>query len=316
MAEDLLVFSEICDVEQLRAQCRAVAQDEHGTVLDMRTALLGVLRSASTDGRKKIRRLLNQDGGGLACARRLSGLQDRLIGVLHETIIDTLHPEAGRITVAAVGGYGRGTLAPGSDIDLLFLLPAKNSEAMRRAIEFLLYVLWDMGFKVGHATRTVEECIQLSKADMTIRTAILESRYVCGDEALLAELEKRFDTDIVAGTGREFVAAKLAERDVRHQKAGDTRYLVEPNVKEGKGGLRDLHTLFWIAKYYYRVRDAQELVKLGVLSRHEWKIFQKSEDSLWAVRCHMHFLTGKAEERLSFDIQREIAESFDYHTRP
>ena len=316
MAEDLLVFSEICDVDQLRAECRTVAQGEHRTMLDMRTALLGVLRTASTDGRKKIRQLLNQDGGGLACARRLSGLQDQLIGVLHETIIDTLHPEADRIAVAAVGGYGRGTLAPGSDIDLLFLLPANNSEAMRRAIEFLLYVLWDMGFKVGHATRTVEESIQLSKADMTIRTAILESRYICGDEALLAELETRFDTDIVAGTGREFVAAKLAERDMRHQKAGDTRYLVEPNVKEGKGGLRDLHTLFWIAKYYYRVRDAQELVKRGVFSRHEWKVFQKSEDFLWAVRCHMHFLTGKAEERLSFDIQREIAENLDYHTRP
>ena len=187
---------------------------------------------------------------------------------------------------------------------------------MRKAVEFLLYVLWDLGFKVGHATRTLEECIRLSKTDMTIRTAILESRDICGCERLVKELETRFDKEIVADTGPEFIAAKLAERDQRHQKAGDTRYLVEPNVKEGKGGLRDLHTLFWIAKYYYRVRDTADLVKLGVLSREEWRLFDKADDFLWAVRCHMHFLTGKAEERLSFDIQREIAESLGYHSRP
>lgn len=316
MANDQFDFSTICDVGMLRAQCLSIAKKKDQPVLEMRAELLAVLRTASVDGRAVIRQHLERDGGGLACAHRLSWLQDHLIGVLFDAVSGKLHPQACRIAVAAVGGYGRGTLAPGSDIDLLLVLPARNNDVVREAIEFLLYVLWDLGFKVGHATRTVEECIQLSKSDMTIRTAILESRYVCGDEALLAELEKRFDVEIVAGTGREFIAAKLAERDQRHQKAGDTRYLVEPNVKEGKGGLRDLHTLFWIAKYYYRVRDAQELVSRGVFSRHEWKIFQKSEDFLWAVRCHMHFLTGKAEERLSFDIQREIAESLGYHTRP
>ena len=187
---------------------------------------------------------------------------------------------------------------------------------MRKSVEFLLYVLWDLGFKVGHATRTVEECIRLSKTDFTIRTAILESRYICGKALLVKDLESRFDKEIVADTGPEFIAAKLAERDNRHQKAGDTRYLVEPNVKEGKGGLRDLHTLFWIAKYYYRVRETTELVKLGVLSKEEARSFEKADDFLWAVRCHMHFLTNKAEERLSFDIQREIAESLGYHSRP
>ncbi|HEX2148343.1 MAG TPA: [protein-PII] uridylyltransferase, partial [Pseudorhizobium sp.] len=316
MAQGAIDFSDILDVDQLRAQCLAAVHQDGGTTLESRAAMLAILRSANIDGRNRIRDLLNQDGGGLACAKRLSWLQDQLMEVLYQTVIETLHPEARAIAVAAVGGYGRDTLAPGSDIDLLFLLPAKNSNEMRKAIEFLLYVLWDMGFKVGHATRTIDECIDLAKTDMTIRTAILECRYVCGDQSLVIDLEKRFDAQIVAGSGPAFIAAKLAERDVRHQKAGDTRYLVEPNVKEGKGGLRDLHTLFWIAKYHYRIKDAQELVKLGVLSRHEWKIFQKSDDFLWAVRCHMHFLTGKAEERLSFDIQREIAESFGYHTRP
>ncbi|WP_105381270.1 [protein-PII] uridylyltransferase [Neorhizobium alkalisoli] len=316
MARHDIDFSELLDATQLRAECKAIAEDKSRSQLELRAALLPVLRRASVEGREKARELLAKDGSGLGCARRISWLQDQLICVLHETIATGLYPEGSAIAIAAVGGYGRATLAPGSDIDLLFLLPEKNSENMRKAVEFLLYVLWDLGFKVGHATRTVEECIRLSKTDMTIRTAILESRDICGCERLVKELEARFDKEIVADTGPEFIAAKLAERDQRHQKAGDTRYLVEPNVKEGKGGLRDLHTLFWIAKYYYRVRDTADLVKLGVLSREEWRLFDKADDFLWAVRCHMHFLTGKAEERLSFDIQREIAESLGYHSRP
>lgn len=151
---------------------------------------------------------------------------------------------------------------------------------------------------------------------MTIRTSILEMRAICGTQALADELERRFETEVVTNSGPEFIAAKLAERDQRHRKAGDTRYLVEPNVKEGKGGLRDLHTLFWIAKYYYHVRDTAELVKLGVLSKRELKLCEKADDFLWTVRCQMHFITGKAEERLSFDIQREIAASLNYQPRP
>lgn len=309
-------FSELLDVVRLRADCEAIVADKDRPQFETRSALLPVLRQANTEGRDKARELLARDGSGLACAYRICWLQDNIISVLHEVVVAGIYPRGADIAIAAVGGYGRGTLAPGSDIDLLFLLPERNTDAMRKAVEFLLYILWDMGFKVGHATRTVEECISLSKTDMTVRTAILESRYICGSASLLTDLETRFDHEIVAGSGPEFITAKLAERDARHQKAGDTRYLVEPNVKEGKGGLRDLHTLFWIAKYFYRVRSTAELVKLGVLSKREARLFEKAEDFLWAVRCHMHFLTGKAEERLSFDIQREIAESLDYHARP
>ncbi|AYC99433.1 [protein-PII] uridylyltransferase [Neorhizobium sp. NCHU2750] len=315
MARHDIDFTELLDVDALRAECRAVMKKVRPH-LELRAALLPIMRRASNEGRNKARDLLNADGSGLNCARRISWIQDQIIRVLHDVVATAVHPEGKEITVAAVGGYGRATLAPGSDIDLLFLLPPKNSDEMRKAVEFLLYILWDMGFKVGHATRTVEECIRLSKTDMTIRTAILEARLICGCEILFADLENRFDREVVADTGAEFVSAKLAERDQRHQKSGDTRYLVEPNVKEGKGGLRDLHTLFWIAKYYYRVKDTAELVKLGVFSRSEIRLFEKADDFLWAVRCHMHFLTGKAEERLSFDIQRDIAAALGYHERP
>ncbi|ARO22260.1 [protein-PII] uridylyltransferase [Rhizobium sp. S9] len=312
-----LDFSTILDTELLQNQCDAVAEANRNRPDVTRSDLLAVLKKASTEGRQKARAALAADGSGLNCAYRISWLQDQIITVLYNFATAHIFPlQKDKFAVTAVGGYGRDTLAPGSDIDLLFLFPPRPAEETHKAVEFMLYVLWDMGFKVGHATRTVEECIALSKSDMTIRTAILEMRYICGLQRLETELEARFDKEIVTGTGPEFIAAKLAERDERHRKAGDTRYLVEPNVKEGKGGLRDLHTLFWISKYYYHVRDQAELIKLGVLSKHEYRLLQKADDFLWAVRCHMHFLTGKAEERLSFDIQREIAEAFGYHTRP
>ena len=126
----------------------------------------------------------------------------------------------------------------------------------------------------------------------------------------------QFDKSVVQGTGPEFVAAKLAEREERHRRAGQSRYLVEPNVKDGKGGLRDLHTLFWIAKYVYRVREVEDLADRGVFDSEELKIFRRCEDFLWSVRCNMHFLMGRAEERLSFDIQREIAVRLGYTEHP
>ena len=220
------------------------------------------------------------------------------------------------MAIVATGGYGRGLLAPGSDIDLLFLLPYKQTAWGESVAEAILYCLWDIGLKVGHATRSIDECIRQAKADMTIRTAILESRFLLGDRKLFDELVTRFDKSVVQGTGPEFVAAKLAEREERHRRAGQSRYLVEPNVKDGKGGLRDLHTLFWIAKYVYRVHDVEELIERGVFDQDELKLFRRCEDFLWSVRCHMHFLTGRAEERLSFDIQREIAVRLGYTEHP
>ena len=193
------------------------------------------------------------------------------------------------MAVIATGGYGRGLLAPGSDIDLLFVLPYKQTAWGESVAETLLYCLWDMGQKVGHATRSVSECIRQAKADMTIRTALLESRYLFGDAKLYSELTTRFEKEVVQGTAAEFVAAKLAEREERHRRAGQSRYLVEPNVKDGKGGLRDLHTLFWIAKYVYRVREPEELIDRGVFDRDEYNVFRRCEDFLWSVRCNMHF---------------------------
>jgi len=151
---------------------------------------------------------------------------------------------------------------------------------------------------------------------MTIRTAILETRFLTGDRPLYDELVARFDKEVVQGTAAEFVTAKLAEREERHRRAGQSRYLVEPNVKDGKGGLRDLHTLFWIAKYVYRVRETDELLERGVFDAQEYRTFRRCADFLWSVRCNIHFFSGRAEERLSFDMQREIAIRLGYTSHP
>ena len=323
MAKIPLKLDEMIDGGALRRDLTAATArtDGDGSGTEARTAVLQLLRERLSAGRGHAEALLMEDGGGTVCAVRLSHLMDEIIRALYDFAITHVYrsknPSSGeRMAIVAVGGYGRGTLAPGSDIDLLFLLPYKQTPWGEQVVEYLLYMLWDLGLKVGHATRNIDECIRLSRTDITIRTAVLEARFLWGEEKLYDELMARFDHEVVRPTGPEYVQAKLAERDERHRKAGASRYLVEPHVKDGKGGLRDLHTLFWIAKYFYRVRTGEELVEKGVFTREEYLQFVKAEDFLWAVRCHLHFQTNKAEERLHFDIQRDIAERLGYTSHP
>jgi [protein-PII] uridylyltransferase len=285
----------------------------------MRAAAVQEFRSALESGRAVLREWLEEDGKGYDCVVLMSWLQDEIIRGIHRFVMQHMYPadnpsSGERIAVAATGGYGRGTLAPGSDIDLLFLLPYKKTAWSESVIEAILYFLWDLRQKVGHATRSVDECLRQARDDMTIRTSLLEARFILGDEALFEDMRTRFDAEIVRKTAAEFVSAKLAERDARVTRAGASRYLVEPNIKEGKGGLRDLNTLFWIAKYVYRVRDAEELVKAGLFTQREYRTFHKCEEFLWTVRSHLHFITGRAEERLTFDYQRQIAQRLGYVT--
>jgi [protein-PII] uridylyltransferase len=305
---------------RLIAEVAALGSPRSGEAPTFRQAGMALVGAALAEGRAEARRLLEEGGKGLACAERLSELEDDVIAAIHALALREIcgdRPAEGgqRMAVAAVGGYGRGALAPGSDIDLLFLLPTKPTPGSEKLVETMLYMLWDLRQKVGHSTRSIGECIRQAKADMTIRTSLLEARFILGDKLLFEEMRKRFDEEIVAKPTHDFIAAKLAERDERLKRAGGSRYLVEPNVKDGKGGIRDLNTLFWIGKYVYRVRHARDLVEAGLFDAREYALFRRCEEFLWAVRCHLHFLAGRAEDRLSFDFQRSIAERLGYTSR-
>ncbi|MCV6546913.1 MAG: [protein-PII] uridylyltransferase [Cohaesibacter sp.] len=313
----------LIDREETRRALDILVKNHDGKAEDfkVRAQVLSLLKERLEQGRKRAEELLFKDGSGILCAIRLSYLEDCLIRLIYDFATTYVYrvenpSDSEKIAVVAVGGYGRATLGPQSDIDLLFLLPYKQTAWGESLVEYILYMLWDLGQKVGHATRTLDECIRLSKGDMTIRTSLLEARPICGEQDLFDGLIERYDKEIMQNTGGDFVTSKLAERDARHTQQGNSRYMVEPNIKEGKGGLRDLHTLFWIGQYVYRVRKGKELIEADVFTAKEYARFKKTNNFLWTVRCHLHFLARRAEERLSFDLQRELAERMGYKNRP
>ena len=287
-----------------------------------RPQVVDLLRGALASGREEIaRRLLAHPSAGHDCAEAQAFLVDQLVRAIHDHVIADLYPshnrtKGERLTIMAVGGYGRGEMAPHSDVDIAFVTPGKQTAWCEQVIEAILYYLWDLGLKVGQSSRSLDDLVRMGKSDLTIRTALLEGRYVWGDQKLFDEARARFWAEVVAGTERQYVAEKLGERNDRHKRLGDSRYVVEPNVKEGKGGLRDLHTLYWIGKYIHHVRDVSELVDVGLLTGTEYRAFRRAENFFWAVRCHLHTITGRAEDRLTFDLQREVAARMQFADRP
>jgi [protein-PII] uridylyltransferase len=311
----------IIDRRDLAARLDAIAAEssDSGT---RRRAMVDLLKGALDAGRAEIeRRLLERPSSGRVAANAMAFLIDQIVRLSHDFTTGYLYPSANRsagerITLIAVGGYGRGEMAPHSDIDIGFLTPFKQTSWTEQVIEAQLYTLWDLGLKVGHSSRSLDEMVRAAKEDLTVRTALLEGRFIWGDRDLYDQASARFDAEVVAGNARAFVADKLAERDERHKRMGDSRYVVEPNVKEGKGGLRDLHTLFWIGKFIHRVRTVPELVDAGLMSARELRQFERAENFLLAVRCHLHILAARAEDRLTFDFQREIANRMKFADRP
>ena len=207
----------------------------------------------------------------------------------------------------AVGGYGRGELAPHSDIDLLFVMPEQAAKKQEPVIEFLLYLLWDMGLTVGHASRTIRQNLSAADEDVTICTSLLEMRPIGGDSKVADKMMAAFSKWLGRQPAAPFLSAKLEERETRITRTGGTRYAVEPNVKDGKGGLRDLHTLFWIAKYAYRVNTITDVLQTGIVRQSEARSFASAQRFLWTVRCFLHLHHGREDDRLSFDAQMEIA---------
>ena len=283
----------------------------------LRAEALALIRTRFQAGRGAIRARVEHEAlSGLDAARSLCALQDALIQVLYDFATKHFYyaqnpTSAEHLAIVATGGYGRGELAPGSDIDVLFLHPAKRNAWCESITEFVVQMIWDLGLKVGHAARTLNECARLAEEDSTIQTALLEARHIAGDRKLYERMRAAFWKQ-AAEAGPAFVQAKLAERDSRHRRQGESRYLVEPNIKEGKGGLRDLQTLYWIGKFLYRVEDPRELVAHHLFTAPEFETFRKAEAFLWDVRVRLHYLSGRAEERLSFDVQPSLAAAMGY----
>jgi [protein-PII] uridylyltransferase len=329
------------DGAQLRQALTQAYEDSTGDTSDLRRRAVAILKESLDLARASILDRVDQARSGHTVAHALSKCADEIVSALWDFTLTHVYrarnpTEGERLSLLAVGGYGRGELAPHSDLDLLFLRAWKETSHSESVIEFILYTLWDLGLKVGHSSRTVDEAVKYARGDHTIMTALLEHRRIAGDADLVLQLDAKLASEGLKSNMFDFVAAKLEERDSRHFKAGATRFVVEPNIKEGKGGLRDLHTLFWIAKYLEgaepnptrfhqetekrargetSARDSGWNVLDRLLTDKERQIFMRAFDFLWKVRILMHMTAGRAEERLSFDLQPEIASRMGFIDR-
>ncbi|MEL6549489.1 MAG: [protein-PII] uridylyltransferase [Pseudomonadota bacterium] len=308
---------EALDVAQLSMEIMQRVADLSDPV-DRRRAIVATISPALSRARSNIADRFHEtprrSGEATTAYARIT---DEVVRLAHDMAAAHLVPgpeipAEENMAILAVGGYGRGEMAPFSDVDLLFLTPTSGATRAEAVVEQMLYILWDLKLKVGHATRSVRECIRLAREDYTIRTSLVEMRDLGGNPALFEDLRSKLWTDLFRSTARDFIEAKLEERSARHRKQGGQRYVVEPNVKEGKGGLRDLQSLFWIAKYIHGVSNAADLVPLGLFTKEEFETFLKAEQFLWAIRCHLHLITGRAADQLTFDLQVEVAERMGY----
>ncbi len=320
VAEPIIKQRAIINRKLLADDIAEIAAD--GNAANGRSQIVALLQSALAAGRAEIsNRLRLHPSRGHQAAAEQAFLVDQIVRLIYDHVTTNLYPVANpsaseRIAILAVGGYGRGEMAPHSDVDIAFITPHKRTSWTEQVVEAMLYYLWDLSLKIGQSSRSLDETVKMANSDITIRTALLESRFVWGDIEVYNEAATRFWTEVAKNTAPDFIRQKMKERDDRHTRMGDSRYVVEPNIKEGKGGLRDLHTLYWIGKYVHRVRSASDLVDVGLLTIQEYQRFHKAENFLWAARCHMHDITGRTEDRLTFDLQRDVAERMQFADRP
>jgi [protein-PII] uridylyltransferase len=287
-----------------------------------REVALGLLRRELGRMQAQVQRAFEgRETHGLGAARRLSGLMDHLLLAIQAYASAMVPPRPGSppldFALVATGGYGRGVLAPHSDVDLLFLSQKDPGPRTRRLVEFMLYLLWDLGLKVGHATRSVKECLKEAVKDSTVLTALVDARFLAGERGTFDGFQADFARHRAKGGLAPFLTAKRVERAARHSRYGESPYLVEPHVKEGRGGLRDLQTLYWLARYAFDVHRMPELVGPdspggGLLTEGEARNVRRAWDFLWTVRFHLHYVTGRAEERLTFDLQPVVAARMGY----
>ena len=283
------------------------------SLTNLRKQITQSLKVILSEGQSILEVKFLNDNKGLFCAVAYSHLMDQIIYIIYDKIKNYLKTKD-LLSLLAVGGFGRGELAPYSDIDLLFLIGPRNKKISEKVIHFILYTLWDLGLSVGHSTRNIADVIKDSKKDIILRTSILENRYLAGDKKLSNDFNSKLKI-LQKSTVSEFINLKLKEQDNRHYKMGDSRYMLEPNIKESKGCLRDLNTLFWISKYHYRFNKITEIKKYSLSWSNELKRFNKALDFLMTLRCHLHYMSKKDDNILNFSAQEQIAQNLGYKNR-
>lgn len=279
-----------------------------------RQQLIALFRLTLGTGQQKLNRLHLSGASGQYIVQGRSLLIDAILRRIHNLLSSINDNDL--FALIATGGYGRGELAPFSDIDLLFLLPHDFTEQQEAGVERMLYCLWDLGLDIGHAVRTIDDCVQQARQDLEIRTSMLESRFLAGNRKLFDKYKKVLFNKVLEKNPAGFLRAKLLEQSKRHEKFGNTLFYLEPNIKENPGGLRDIQTFFWISKYRYQVEEVRELIPRGIITEEEYRIFIRSHSFLRRVRNALHYLAGRREDRLTFQYQLDIAEEFGYKDRP
>ncbi|OGR32086.1 MAG: [protein-PII] uridylyltransferase [Desulfuromonadales bacterium GWD2_61_12] len=272
---------------------------------------------AFLDHHHQILREAHRNGAsGRLTVGRLTSLADTLVRNLYRSVCTDLAPrQTANCTLIAIGGYGRGELNPRSDIDLMFLYEGKEKEGAERISERILYLLWDLGLEVGYSVRTSRDCLEIAEKDITARTALIDSRYLVGEEGLYRDFEKTVLEPVFEKNSKAFIREKLEENRRRLQKYGSSVYLLEPNIKEGEGGLRDLHTGMWVAQVKYKARSLRDLIIKAVLNEREGQAIEEAYDYLWRIRNELHYLSTRKNDQINFENQEKIAAFLGYQDR-
>ena len=269
--------------------------------------------------RGEIRKLHEGGASGSEVTHLLCDMIDELINKLLHSIIYDLDASGAlmeHIALVAVGGYGRGELNPYSDIDIMFLhdgsMPAARIEDIAQK---LLYFLWDMRLDVGYSVRVIADCVEMAAVDGTVKTALMDARYLSGSRSLYTALHKTIFTQILPRSSDKFIKEKISDMKIRREKYGSTVYLLEPNLKEGEGGLRDLQTAMWVARVKFKFSEPKELIIKGILSEEELESYHAALDYLWRIRNELHYFNGRKNDQLTFDAQVHLAAFFGYQSR-
>jgi [protein-PII] uridylyltransferase len=300
-----LTVNTLVDFKQINQQLDALLTDDHG---QLPAEAVSILKHSVTDINQGLQEIYRHTHDANAIVYGRANLIDQLIHLIFSHLFTGCDQS---IALIAVGGYGRGELHPRSDIDLMILLGEEESDTTKAMLERFLMLLWDIKLEIGHSVRTIDECVDEAKNDITVATNIMESRLLAGEEKLFTDMKIATAPDKIWDS-KSFFQAKLEEQIQRNGKFNDTAYNLEPNIKESRGGLRDIQMIGWVAKRHFNAHSLNDLVYEGFLLPDELDMLIEGQELLWKIRCSLHYLSGRREDRLLFDYQRDLALEFGY----